>query len=233
MSNRTTLPSRLLLVTDRRQADGRLDAVAAEAVRAGARWIWLRDRDMPPAERRDLAARLIELARRAGAQLSIGGDVALAAELAADGVHLPAGASIAAARARLGARVLVGISTHGEGEVAAAQSAGADYVTLSPIYPTASKPGYGPALGLAGIACAARFGIPVVALGGVTAGSAPECLRAGAAGVAIMGEVMRAAGCVGGVRDIVRTLNGALARAVAPRDASAPCEFRTHSASDV
>jgi thiamine-phosphate pyrophosphorylase len=222
MSDRRTLPSRLLLVTDRRQAGGPLDAVAAAAVRAGARWIWLRDRDMPPAERRDLAARLIEVVRRDGAQLSIGGDVALAAELAADGVHLPAGGSIAAARARLGARMLVGISAHGEGAVAAAQRAGADYVTLSPIFPTASKPGYGPALGLAGIARASRFGIPVVALGGVTARSAPECLRAGAAGVAIMGEVMRAAGHADGVRDIVRTLTGALECAVARHQASAP-----------
>ena len=60
------------------------------------------------------------LAGVGGAQLSIGGDVALAAEVAADGVHLSAGGSIAAARTRLGARMLVGISAHGEGDVAAA-----------------------------------------------------------------------------------------------------------------
>jgi thiamine-phosphate pyrophosphorylase len=71
--------------------------------------------------------------------------------------------------------------------------AGADYVTLSPIFASASKPGYGPALGLAGLAaCVAACAGPVIALGGVTAATAPLCLAAGARGVAVMGEVMRA-----------------------------------------
>ncbi len=215
MNGSSRLPSRLLVVTDRRQAAAPLDAIAAEAVRAGARWIWLRDRDMVAAERRDLTLRLMEVARRHGARLSIGGDVDLAVELAADGVHLPAGASVAAARARLGADALVGISAHCDADVATARAEGADYVTFSPIFPTASKPGYGPALGLAGLAQAARSGIPVVALGGITAACAGDCLRAGAAGVAVMGEIMRAAGRAGGVRDTMRTLAEALDCAVA------------------
>jgi thiamine-phosphate pyrophosphorylase len=215
MSGAKALPSRLLVVTDRHQAAAPLDAIAAEAVRAGARWIWLRDRDMPRSERRDLALRLIAIARRQGAHVSIGGDVALAAEVTADGVHLAAGASVTAARAQLGAQVLLGISAHGEGDVAAAASGGADYVTLSPIFPTGSKPGYGPALGLAALTRAARLGIPVVALGGVTAASGSACLRAGAAGVAVMGEIMRAASRNGGVGDAVRTLSEALQCAVA------------------
>jgi len=215
MSGPNALPSRLLVVTDRHQAAAPLDAIAAEAVRAGARWIWLRDRDMPRSERRDLALRLIAIARRHGARVSIGGDVELAVEVAADGVHLAAGASVAAARAQLGAQVLLGISAHGEGDVAGAASGGADYATLSPIFPTGSKPGYGPALGLAALTRTAQLGIPVVALGGVTAASAPACLRAGAAGVAAMGEIMRAASRDGGVGDVVRTLSEALQCAVA------------------
>ena len=203
-------PSRLLLVTDRHQAAAPLDAIVAEAVRAGARWIWLRDRDMERAERRDLALRLRDAARRGGARLSIGGDVDLAAELAADGVHLPAGASVAAARARLGADMLIGISAHGSDDVATAHAQGADYVTLSPIYPTASKPGYGPALGLAGLARASRLGIPVVALGGITVERAADCRRAGAAGVAVMGELMRAAARPGGIAAAVEGFSQAL-----------------------
>src|SRR5262249_39898364 len=63
--------------------------------------------------------------------------------------------------------------------------------TLSPIFLTASKPGYGPALGIAAIGPAARLGIPVLVLGGVTANVVAPCLEAGARGVAVMGEVMR------------------------------------------
>ncbi len=76
----------------------------------------------------------------------------------------------------------------------AAAAAGADYVTLSPVFESASKPGYGPCLGPESLrAAAARVPVPVVALGGVTAANAGSCLGAGAAAVAVMGPVMRAA----------------------------------------
>ena len=204
------LPSRLLVVTDRHQAAAPLEAITMQAMLAGVRWIWLRDRDMPAAERRDLAGRLLAITRRHGAFLSIGGDLDLA--VAADGVHLGAGASVAAARRKLGPGALIGISAHGEADIAAAQAAGADYATLSPIYPTQSKPGYGPVLGLAAITQAARSALPVLALGGLTAERATACMRAGAAGIAVMGEVMRAAARPGGVGEAVQ----ALARACDP-----------------
>ena len=200
------LPSRLLVVTDRHQAAAPLDAIATQAMLAGVRWIWLRDRDMAAAERRALAARLLAITRRHGARLSIGDDVDLAGELAADGVHLGAGGSVAAARQKLGPDALIGISAHSDADIAAATAAGADYATLSPIYPTQSKPGYGPALGVAAIARAAQAALPVLALGGVTAVRAPACFRAGAAGIAVMGEAMRAAGRPGGIGEIVQAL---------------------------
>jgi len=210
MTSLNALPSRLLLVTDRRQAAAPLDAIVTEAVSAGARWIWLRDRDMPADARRALATRLLAVTRRHGARLTIGGDIDLAAEIAADAVHLAAGASVAAARARLGPAALIGLSAHDLSEVARAETEGADYVTLSPIFATQSKPGYGPALGLAALTEASRLGLPVLALGGVTMARAAACLRAGAGGIAVMGEAMRAADRAGGVRAVVQALSDAL-----------------------
>jgi thiamine-phosphate pyrophosphorylase len=88
----------------------------------------------------------------------------------------------------------IGVSAHSAAEVAALFAAGADYVTISPIFLTDSKPGYGPALGLDGLAAAvATAKGPVVALAGINPGNARACLDAGAAGIAVMGEVMRAA----------------------------------------
>ncbi|MGH6976892.1 MAG: thiamine phosphate synthase, partial [Stellaceae bacterium] len=79
-------------------------------------------------------------------------------------------------------------------DIARAETEGADYVTLSPIFATASKPGYGPALGLDELAdLAAKSLIPVLALGGVDAAAVGSCLAAGAAGVAVMGAVMAVA----------------------------------------
>ena len=64
-------------------------------------------------------------------------------------------------------------------------------MTLSPIFLTSSKPGYGPPLGVGALGVAARAGVAVVALGGVTADVARPCLDAGATGVAVMGDIMR------------------------------------------
>ncbi|MBV9704033.1 MAG: thiamine phosphate synthase, partial [Methylobacteriaceae bacterium] len=125
--------------------------------------------------------------------LSIGGDVELALRLQADGVHLGDAALVLAARRMLGNNALVGLSAHSVDDVRQAAEAGADYACLSPIFPTPSKPGYGPPLGSAAIAAAARLGIPIVALGGIRTSRVTECMAAGASAVAVMGEVMRAA----------------------------------------
>jgi thiamine-phosphate pyrophosphorylase len=184
------LPAPLLVITDRHQARGEIETIAAAVGHGGGRWLLLRDKDLAAAERTRLAAQLAEMARRQGTLFSISADIGLAAELGA-GVHLQSAATVGSARQRLGKDAAIGVSAHGQSEVAAAAAAGADYVTLSPIFLTGSKPGYGPALGVAAIAAAAKLGIPILALGGVAAERVGSCLAAGAGGVAVMGEVMR------------------------------------------
>ena len=75
----------------------------------------------------------------------------LASGAGAHGVHLSRGGDPAAARHALGARRLIGVSAHSLEEAREAEAAGADYVTLSPIFRSDSKPGYGPALGVEGL----------------------------------------------------------------------------------
>ena len=82
-------------------------------------------------------------------------------------------------------------STHDRASVDRAGAEGCDWVTVSPVRLTASKPGYGPALGTAGLA-ALTDGPPAYALGGLTAADAGPCRDAGAVGLAVMGAVMRA-----------------------------------------
>ncbi len=177
-----------------RQGSPRPVVEGVEAFLAGGGdWVWLRDKDLSATARRRLGEALAERVWAEGGTLVVGGDIALAADLGADGVHLGGGqaALIAEARARLGARALVGVSAHSVAEVEAVARRGADYATLSPIFPTASKPGYGPALGTEAIAAAAATGLPVVALGGVTAETLGPCRAAGAAAVAVMGGLMQ------------------------------------------
>lgn len=120
---------------------------------------------------------------------------------------------------------LLGRSCHDVAEVAAAGRQRCDWVTVSPVHPTASKPGYGPALGPAGLAgLVAVPGAPrVFALGGVTVDRVAGCLQAGAYGIAVMGEVMRAAdpaGCVARLVERTAMPAGALPAAALPTAAA-------------
>ena len=67
-----------------------------------------------------------------------------------------------------------------------------DYAVLGPVHETASKPGYGPALGVGGVRLiASATSVPVIAIGGITPERIADVMSAGAAGVAVMGSVMR------------------------------------------
>lgn len=183
----------LLVISDRHQARRPLEEIAEAIFAGGCRWFSLREKDLPTAERRTLLSALVALGRRWEATVTVHEDVDSAVMSGAAGVHLPRAGNPEAARARL-PDGLIGASAHSAEEAAAFLGSGADYVTLSPVFPTASKPGYGPAIGLDGLAqIIAQVPGPVIALGGVTPANAPLCLSAGASGVAVMGEVMRAA----------------------------------------
>jgi len=200
----------LLVISDRHQARHPLAEVAEAVFAGGCRWFSLREKDLPPAERRALLAALVTLGHGFGAVVTAHEDIEAVLAVGTDGIHLPSGASPEAARARLPER-LIGASAHAADEAAALLWAGADYVTASPVFLTASKPGYGPALGLDGLArIVARSSGPVVALGGITAENAAECIAAGARGVAVMGEIMRAADPRATVEAILSAMSGRL-----------------------
>lgn len=202
----------LVLVTDRGQARRPLPAIVAAALDAGCRWVSLREKDLPEDEQIILARRFLPMARAAGARLLLHGEASLAKLAGSDGVHLPAGADAAAARALLGAQKLVGVSIHTVTEAVAVDPACVDYALAGPAFETPSKPGYGPEIGRKGLADIARAApVPVLAIGGINAARIGELIAAGAAGVAVMGGVMRAADPAQEVRGLIATLNGALA----------------------
>ncbi|MGH3715766.1 MAG: thiamine phosphate synthase [Micromonosporaceae bacterium] len=176
---------RLLVLTDRHATRAPLVETVAHAVDGGARAVVLREKGLGGTEREALAVRLAELLAPVGGLL-----------IAASWPVRPATAVHLAAADRLPPAALfdvVGRSCHDESEVDAASVEGLDYLTVSPVYASASKLGYGPPLGTGGLAALCRrTPVPVYALGGVTRGNAASCLDAGAAGVAVMGEIMRA-----------------------------------------
>jgi thiamine-phosphate pyrophosphorylase len=202
----------LLLVTDRSQARRPLPAIVAATFDAGCRWVSLREKDLPEDEQTVLARRLLRMARAAGALLSLHGEATLAKLAGMDGVHLPSGADAAAARALLGPQKLIGVSIHTVTEAEAIDPRCVDYALAGPAFETPSKPGYGPEIGRKGLADIARAArVPVLAIGGINAARIGELVAAGAAGIAVMGGVMRAADPEQEVRGLIAALNGALA----------------------
>jgi thiamine-phosphate diphosphorylase len=193
-----------MVFTDRRQARRPLPDIVAAAVDGGARVVVLRERDLACGDRAALAARLYAVLVPVGGRLLLAGSTA-----GPDGQHLAAADPWPA-----WPRGLVGRSCHDETELAAAAAEGAAYATVSPVFATTSKPGYGPPLGLSRLAqLCAGAGLPVYALGGIeTAEQAAACREAGAAGVAVMGAVMRAADPAG----LVAALGAALPAADDP-----------------
>lgn len=173
-----SLPS-LLVLTDRSQCSGPLVGVVAAAIEAGARAVVLREKDLP-------AARRAVLAERLRAVLAPVGGVLIMAGPRGDAVHLSASDAFPVRRPGL-----VGRSCHDAREVEVAGEEGCDYVTLSPVFASTSKPGYGPALGVRGLAALTATATSVYALGGVHPPDVTSCLAAGATGVAVMGPVMR------------------------------------------
>jgi thiamine-phosphate pyrophosphorylase len=183
----------LLLVTDRRQARRPLKDIVVAALGAGCRWVSIREKDLPADEQILLVRSLLALMKSAGATLMLHGDAGLAHDAGADGVHLRSGQNAQHARALLGINRLIGVSIHTATEAASLDPASVNYALAGPAFETASKPGYGPEIGRRGliqIAAAAR--VPVLAIGGINASRVGELVAAGAAGIAVMGGVMRA-----------------------------------------
>lgn len=123
--------------------------------------------------------------RNLPATFVVNDDVDAALELSADGVHL--GRDDPGAERAIEHGLMLGVSASSVDEAASGQRIGAAYIGAGPVWATPSKPDADPPIGLDGLQeiCEA-VSIPVVAIGGIDATNAADCLAAGAAGVAVV-----------------------------------------------
>lgn len=171
-----------------------LDAVR-QALSGGAPAIQIRAKDASAREMAELAKRVLDETRTAGALLFINDRVDVALAVGADGAHignddLP----LPAARRIAPPGFLLGRSVDGVEDAIRAASEGADYLGAGPVYATGSKADAGPVMGLEGIRRIrpAVGKVPVIGIGGIDAGNAGAVIEAGGDGVAVINAVMRA-----------------------------------------
>jgi thiamine-phosphate pyrophosphorylase len=200
------LESRLLLVTDRHRTNGRpLIPLLQRVIAAAAPAIQLRERDLSVRELVTLAREVQAITASRSCQLLINDRIDVALALEGVGVHLRSDSlPVSAARQLLGSRRLLGISVHAVEEAVQAESQGADYVVLGPIYETPSKQIFGPPLGMRTLERACRVvRIPLIGIGGVTASRAREMRSAGAFGAAVITASLGAAGVELATRELL------------------------------
>ena len=161
-----------------------LDTTRA-ALDGGATVLQLRLKGASTREIADQGYGYRHLCKLYGVTFVVNDDVEAALVLGADGVHL--GRTDLGAERAVAEGLLLGISAAGAEDARAGETLGAGYIGAGPVWATPSKPDAGPPIGLAGLAeiCEA-VSIPVVAIGGIDATNAAECLSAGAAGVAVV-----------------------------------------------
>jgi thiamine-phosphate pyrophosphorylase len=189
-----TLPSRLYVIVDPLDT-GRDPLMLARAVLAGgARLLQLRMKATTTHELLATAEAVRDLSAAAGATFIVNDRADIARACGADGVHLgQEDLPVAAARTVLGPRALIGFSTHSETQLADARAAGADYLAFGPIFATSSKRAPNPVLGCERLRTARDLTTtPLVAIGGITAATAPAVLAAGADAVAVIAAIVRA-----------------------------------------
>jgi len=194
-ASRSRLPMSGLYALTPDLADSRLlEARVKSALAGGASAIQYRNKRAPDTLRRDQARALRRICTAAASPLIINDDVELAAEVEADGVHLGRDdADVAVARRRLGAQAMIGVSCYDSLVCAqAAVEAGAGYIAFGSFYGSKVKPEAVRATPGLITEAKRRWGVPVVAIGGITAQNAAPLLAAGADAVAVISAVFDA-----------------------------------------
>ncbi|MBB5016630.1 thiamine phosphate synthase [Rehaibacterium terrae] len=200
----------LYLITPDETDTRRLLARTAPLLTAGVALLQYRNKTADAALRQTQATALLALCRQHGVPLLINDDVALAAAIGADGAHVgEQDVALTRARQLLGPHAILGASCYDDLDRAArAAAAGASYLAFGAFHPSPTKPNTRrarPAL----LHEAARFGLPRVAIGGITPDNAGPIVVAGADMIAVISGVFDAPDPVAAVHDYLACFAGA------------------------
>jgi len=182
-------------------------AVGAACLAGGARILQLRDKASSSAAFLSLADRLVQRASACDALVVVNDRADIARLSASGGVHVGQDdLDVADVRRIVGSAAIVGISTHDESQIDAALETDATYVAVGPIFGTVTKDTGYSARGLDLIRYAANRGKPIVAIGGIALDRVHSVVEAGAAGVAVISDLLTTGNPEARTRDFIARL---------------------------
>ncbi|MDI6738893.1 MAG: thiamine phosphate synthase [Candidatus Edwardsbacteria bacterium] len=195
-------------VTDQAQSLGRSnDEVLSGIIAGGARIVQLREKELGKREFYEMACRFRAATERHGLLLIINDHLDVALACGADGVHLGQDDLPLSAARKIAPELLIGISTHSLDEARCAQSQGADYVNIGPIFPTSTKQVTIPPRTPQAIREAApHLTIPFTVMGGINRSNIGQVLAAGARRIAVVTAVATAPDIAAAVRSLRETI---------------------------
>jgi thiamine-phosphate pyrophosphorylase len=184
----------IYLVTSAAHSRGRPTLrIIQAALSGGIRLIQLREKELSGYAFFKLAEQVRAMTREAGALLIINDRLDIALATGADGVHLGQDDVPLRAARRVAPDLIIGASTHSVEEAAAAQIAGASYLNIGPLFPTATKRDAPVYLGFDGLETIARtVRIPFTVMGGIKAEHIPTLVRRGVRTVAVVTAITAA-----------------------------------------
>ena len=167
------------------------EELAELACRGGADVIQLRDKSLDDVSFVAVAGLVAKICAAHEVMFIVNDRVSIARDVGADGAHVgPDDATVADARAVLGANAIIGTSAGSPEAARAVEAEGADYIGFGHIFPTASKQTESDAVGVELLAAVAHDAhVPVIAIGGITETNAPRVMASGAWGIAVISAV--------------------------------------------
>jgi thiamine-phosphate diphosphorylase len=183
----------LYLVTDRKLSLGRSNLEVIEAaLDGGVTIVQLREKELGTQEFYLEAKKIRELLKNRQISLIINDRIDIAMAVEADGVHIGQNdMPLNLARKLLGPDKIIGVSVFTVDEACEAEAGGADYLGLSPIFVTSTKPELNRQIGIEGIRPIRRVvKIPLVGIGAMNATNAFDAVRAGLDGVAVVSGIV-------------------------------------------
>lgn len=184
---------------------------AQKLVEAGVRLLQYRDKAASSRELLEASKRLSNILAPRGISFLVNDRADVAALAGATGVHVgQEDLGVEDARKVVGAKRLVGVSTHNRAQFEQAAATSADYIAVGPIFTTSTKENPDPVVGTDLIREVRLLTTkPIVAIGGITLERAADVIRAGADSVAVIGDILRAADPGARARQYIELLEAA------------------------